>query len=325
MLKMRVGRESARALRTLKLAEYAGDEVCDADVLAPSTAEGGGEMFGRSTRELWKEGRRIRGYSLADFLHGYLYGRWPYAYIGFAKGDRRVPLLLKPVLGILAKVLVGPALGTGVDAKREFADRYHGKVLPTDAAERLVTLDQPIELQDLEKIIPYAKARDIVLSDPDHLVVLECPCRAGTESPCLPLDVCLIVGEPFCSFIAEHHPQRSRWISQQEAVDILRAEHERGHVHHAFFKDAMLGRFYAICNCCSCCCGAMQATRNGTPMLASSGFIASAEATRCVACGRCAEACPFGALALVEGVIRIDVERCMGCGVCVSRCPTEGT
>jgi tRNA (Thr-GGU) A37 N-methylase len=25
------------------------------------------------------------------------------------------------------------------------------------------------------------------------------------------------------------------------------------------YKDAMLGRFYAICNCCSCCCGAMQA------------------------------------------------------------------
>jgi hypothetical protein len=25
------------------------------------------------------------------------------------------------------------------------------------------------------------------------------------------------------------------------------------------YKDAMLGRFYAICNCCSCCCGAMEA------------------------------------------------------------------
>jgi hypothetical protein len=26
-----------------------------------------------------------------------------------------------------------------------------------------------------------------------------------------------------------------------------------------YYKDAMLGRFYAICNCCACCCGAMQA------------------------------------------------------------------
>jgi hypothetical protein len=26
-----------------------------------------------------------------------------------------------------------------------------------------------------------------------------------------------------------------------------------------YYKDAMLGRFYATCNCCSYCCGAMQA------------------------------------------------------------------
>ena len=37
----------------------------------------------------------------------------------------------------------------------------------------------------------------------------------------------------------------------------------------------MLGRFYAICNCCKCCCGAMQAHLNGVPMLASSGYVAS--------------------------------------------------
>jgi hypothetical protein len=38
-----------------------------------------------------------------------------------------------------------------------------------------------------------------------------------------------------------------------EALDLLRAEHERGHLHSAWFKDVMLNRFYAICNCCKCC------------------------------------------------------------------------
>jgi len=201
-----------------------------------------------------------------------------------------------------------------------FANSYHGKVVPLEAAARLVTVGEEIHLTDLEQVIPYAHARDIVLRNPDHIVVLECPCRASRPNPCQPLDVCLIVGEPFASFVAEHHPRRSRWIAQQEAVEILRAEHEGGHVHHAFFKDAMLDRFYAICNCCACCCGAMQAWQNGTPMLASSGYISQVDAGRCTGCGDCAGSCQFGALSVGDGLVAVDEALCMGCGVCVSKC-----
>lgn len=279
-------------------------------------------MLRKSSRAFWRAGRRVKGYSVVEFLHGYIYTRWPYTYIGFAKGDRKTPALLKPFVGLLAWVLLRDAASFDSEkAKQAFADSYHGKVVPTDAAEQLMTLKEPIELRDLEKIIPYATAKDIVLSDPDHIVALECPCRAGATNPCLPLDVCLIIGEPFASFVTEHHPKRSHPISQDEAVDILRAEHERGHVHHAFFKDAMLGRFYAICNCCSCCCGAMQANRHGTPMLASSGFVVERATQECSGCGLCAAACPFDALSVDNGTMHINEEICMGCGVCVTKCP----
>jgi len=276
-------------------------------------------MVKRSTRIFWREGRRLRGYSLADFIHGYVYARWPYHYIGIAAGARSVPLFLRPAVTLLARLFARG--GDATDRARVFADRYHGKVVPTAAAEELVTFDRPIELHDLERVIPYATARDIVLQDPDHIVALECPCRSVRENPCLPLDVCLIVGEPFARFVVEHHPEKARRITQQEAVEVLRAERDRGHVHHAFFKDAMLGRFYAICNCCSCCCGAMQAWRNGTPMLASSGYIAELDAERCVGCGACAGICPFDAITVVDGRAVIDRARCMGCGVCVAACP----
>ncbi|HEX7535344.1 MAG TPA: 4Fe-4S binding protein, partial [Syntrophales bacterium] len=132
---------------------------------------------------------------------------------------------------------------------------------------------------------------------------------------------CLVVGEPFASFIVEHHPLRSRWITPEEGIDILRAEHERGHVHHAFFKDAMLNRFYAICNCCSCCCGAIQAHENGTPMIASSGYVCRVDADLCLGCEICVGSCQFGALSLVNGVAAVDVDKCMGCSVCTSKCP----
>jgi Pyruvate/2-oxoacid:ferredoxin oxidoreductase delta subunit len=143
------------------------------------------------------------------------------------------------------------------------------------------------------------------------------------QNSCEPFDVCLVIGEPFASFVSEHHPSRSRSISQQEAAEILRAEQERGHVHHAFFKDAMLGRFYAICNCCSCCCGAMNAHRNGTPMLASSGYVAQVDADLCAACSLCADYCQFGAISVDNGHAVVDLAACMGCGVCVAQCPQE--
>jgi len=82
----------------------------------------------------------------------------------------------------------------------------------------------------------------------------------------------------------------------------------------------MLGRFYAICNCCSCCCGAMQAMRDGTPMLAASGYTSIVAPDACIGCGDCVEKCPFGAIELLEGTAAVDRSKCMGCGVCVSTC-----
>jgi Pyruvate/2-oxoacid:ferredoxin oxidoreductase delta subunit len=195
-------------------------------------------------------------------------------------------------------------------------------VVPLEAAAQLVTVQEDVTLTELEQTIPFTLARDIVLQNPDHIVVLECPCRAARENPCEPLDVCLIVGEPFASFVAEHHDRRSRWISQEEAVQILREEQERGHVSHAFFKDAMLGRFYAICNCCSCCCGAMQAHASGTPMLISSGYVAQVDEALCSSCGICASYCQFEAISM-NGHSVVSASACMGCGVCVAKCPEE--
>jgi len=271
-----------------------------------------------STQAFVEEARRTPGYSLFDRVHGYVYLRWPYLYIGIGTGEHWLARLLGPLVGWLIRLF--PPQPADSPDRVTFADTYHGKVVPLDAATQLVTVNEEIRITDLEKIIPYARARDIVLNNPDHIVVIECPCRTVRPDPCLPLDVCLVIGEPFASLVAEHHPHRSRWITPQEAIEILRAEDERGHVHHAFFKDAMLSRFYAICNCCECCCGAMHAHRNGTPMLASSGYVACVDADLCAGCGTCADLCQFGALLVEDGVAAVDATACMGCGVCVSQC-----
>lgn len=279
-----------------------------------------------STRYFFREGLRTPGYRFLDFLHGYIYARWPYLYIGIGVGEHPISPRLRQFSSLFTRLFVSPRSSNGDGAKPAnvaFADTYHGKVLPLSAVTQLVTVHEDIRLPDLEKIIPYDRARDIILKNPDHIVALDCPCRSARPNPCKPLEVCLIVGEPFASFVSEHHPDRSRWITSAEAVEILHAEDQRGHVHHAFFKDAMLGRFYAICNCCACCCGAMQAHQRGTPMLASSGYVSSLDDELCIGCSDCIDFCQFFALSVSDGHVQIDQALCMGCGVCTSHCEQE--
>lgn len=273
-----------------------------------------------STARFYQESRKARDHSLADFFHGYLYGRWTYLYIEVATGEHPLARFLKPLFNLVSNLFLEDSERSKTADESGFADTYHGKVVPVEEAENLVTIQEDVCLTNLEKVIPYTAATDIILKNPDRIAVFDCPCRSSRPDPCSPVDVCLIVGEPFVSFVIEHQPNRARLISSQEAVDIIRAEHERGHVQHAFFKDAMLNRFYAICNCCACCCGAFQAHRSGVPMLASSGYLCRIEWELCRGCGICEDTCQFFAIHVLDSKAVVDEDACYGCGVCVDQC-----
>lgn len=205
---------------------------------------------------------------------------------------------------------------------KENGDFYHGKILVKEDAARIITLDQPVN-RDLEQILPYPVARSLILDQPLPSVgVMECPCRALTNNNC-PRDVCLVVGEPFVSFIVEHNPGKARRLTVDEALQILQEEEERGHIHTAWFKEAMHNRFYTICNCCSCCCLGMQSHNRGVPRLAHSGYQPQLAADTCVGCASCVKTCPFGALSMNDDYPLVNEGKCMGCGICISHCPVQ--
>lgn len=251
----------------------------------------------RSTRAYW----RLSRLPVAKKIEGYIYGA-------------RTSLYLKPATWtwLLAKSKGG-----------ESADTYHGKVLTRNDASRVIAVNTPVELANLEHVIPYPVARGLILSGGEqHITVLECPCREQKENACEPRDVCLVVGEPFASFVVDHQPGKARRIPVDEALAIIDAEERRGHIHTAWFKDVMHNRFYAICNCCGCCCLGMQSFFRGAPRLAHSGYRPQVDYGSCVGCSTCTEICPFGAIRVDgDGKAVVDADTCMGCALCVSHCP----
>jgi NAD-dependent dihydropyrimidine dehydrogenase PreA subunit len=245
--------------------------------------------------------RRFLGFST---LHGYIYLRLQKKYLNFLiKANPKSPGFVRNYV----------------------TDHYHSKVLTQDQAKQIITLDREIPLQNLEQVIPHEIARSIVLNASPRIVAFECGCRHARPNPCQPTQVCLFIGEPYAAFMLEHHPREARELSQDEALQILEEEHKRGHLHSAWFKDAMMDRFYVICNCCKCCCGGIEnMVKFKSPQMASSGYVVEADTNKCEACGKCVDVCPFEALSLSDDHVELEWEKCMGCGVCVDQCPNEG-
>jgi ferredoxin len=207
-------------------------------------------------------------------------------------------------------------------------ESYHAKVVPLDSASRIVTINKNIDLRNLEQVLPYKHAKDIILKNPQNIIVYECPCRGQKKDPCRPTDVCLVIGEPFADLARMFQPFRSRRIEQEEALRILKEEDERGHIHTVWFKSAMLNRFFAICNCCKCCCLGMKfMNEHNMKIIQPSGYLAVI-GDDCIGCGRCKENCQFDAIEFISSSsngnetrrCEIISDKCFGCGICEGKC-----
>ncbi|PKM73355.1 MAG: hypothetical protein CVU91_05360 [Firmicutes bacterium HGW-Firmicutes-16] len=205
---------------------------------------------------------------------------------------------------------------------------YHAKVLRLEDAEQVVTLTEDLNLGELPKtIMPYEIARDLIIDSPDRIAVIDCVCRrVRGEKGCTPVDVCIVIGEPWVSWALDRDRyMNGRIVTQDEALQILRECHERGNVHAGFFKDSAAGRLYSICNCCPCCCTALLSQNYLTaPMMAGSGYIAKIDMDKCVNCGLCEKKCNFLAIYRdANNHVQVNEDLCRGCEACLLACKKD--
>ncbi len=92
-----------------------------------------------STLAFIREARQTPGFRLFDFLHGYVYTRWPYLYISIGKGEYRYTPALAKLSGVFNKLFLSLLSHNGSASKsnkQTIADSYHGKLVPLEAAKR---------------------------------------------------------------------------------------------------------------------------------------------------------------------------------------------
>lgn len=133
-----------------------------------------------------------------------------------------------------------------------------------------------------------------------HLSVGICSCRYGRSKlnegcgdSCE--EWCIGVGD-----IADYcvETNKGRKITYEEAIQILKNAEANGYVHQITNIDGE-NKIFAICNCNVNICNALRTSQLfNTPNMSRSAYTAHIDIDKCVACGKCVEYCPSGAVKL---------------------------
>ncbi len=136
-----------------------------------------------------------------------------------------------------------------------------------------------------------------------------CSCRMsrrvlGENCADDPMNWCIGVGD-MADYIVETN-KGAHYITKEEVYEILQKAEDNGFVHQITNIDGE-NKIFGICNCNANICYALRLSQLfNAPNLARSAYVAKIEAQNCVACGRCVEYCPAGAVKLGQKLCTKD-------------------
>ncbi len=103
----------------------------------------------------------------------------------------------------------------------------------------------------------------------------------------------------------------ARYITREEAMDIILRAERKGYVHQITNLDGP-DRIVGICNCSAGSCYGLRTSQLfNTPNMSRSAYRAHVDAEKCTACGKCVEVCPAGAAKLGQKLCRKDGSKVM--------------
>ena len=114
---------------------------------------------------------------------------------------------------------------------------------------------------------------------------------------------CIAVGD-MADYVVQ--TQRGEYITYDEAMEIFKKAEDNGFVHQITNIDGEQ-KIFGICNCNVNVCNALRTSQLfNTPNMSRSAYVAAVETEKCVACGRCVENCPAGAVKLEQKLCTKD-------------------
>lgn len=162
----------------------------------------------------------------------------------------------------------------------------------------VIPVEKAIEMEntsiDIEHISYWLKKYE------GHLGVGICSCRYGRSKL---NEGCGDSSDEWCIGIGDmadycKETGKGRDITYEEAMQILRNAEANGFVHQITNIDGE-NKIFAICNCNVNICNALRTSQLfNTPNMSRSAYVARVEKEKCVACGKCVEFCPAGAVKL---------------------------
>jgi len=202
---------------------------------------------------------------------------------------------------------------------------FGGALLGTKVPQmRTIPIQKSITPEHFVSTFDELKA--IVENSPGPIAIFECICRKQAEidgracEKTSRKETCMALGTWAANDIEFG---RSRQISKDEALSILRQNEEDGLVFQP--NNAQEPGF--ICSCCGCCCGMLRIQKMLPRPLDywTSNYYAKVDPDTCNGCETCIDACQVTAMKFNEdeGVSYVDLDRCIGCGNCVTVCPDE--